>query len=211
MRDEEIKEVYYEDLKSRNAMAQSKRMASQTRSSLNNKKENIKLKRGRPKMIKVNYNEYISYKKFKELPEDLKRGYLQYIVDNNKVGYLQVATMWGGEVSKETLRKRFSELGIVRSIPEGCSVKREDKAAFLSKYAKPQKVRKVEESAVPEEVLEDPIAGKYQEIHCDHLDGSMTFKSKHRNLLEADFKKLLAMFDGDDTLIVRVTITRGLD
>ena len=207
MIDEEVKEVFYEDLREKNSIARSSRVAYQTRSALNNKQSKIKLQRGRPKMIKINYNEYVPYKKFKELPDDLKLGYFQYIVDYYHVGYSALARMWAGEASKETIRKRFNELGVVSSIPEGCNPKHEDTKRFLADYQKPGiKYRELEEK---EPATDTPETSRVisQEV-IEHIDGSMVFKSSDRSLLEEDFHKFLEWFEGTDTLSVQIKITR---
>lgn len=204
MRDEDIRDVYYEDLKDKNSIARSSRVAYQTKSSLRNKPTKLNLKRGRPKMLKVNYTEYMPYKKFKELPEDLKKGYFQYIVDKYQVWYTALARMWSGEVSAETIRKRFDELGIVSAVTIGCHPKQENIKRFLADYQKPGiKYRELDETT---EEITTPITPAHTVV--EHIDGSLIFTSKDRNLLEEDFHEFLQWFEGDDTLTVRVSISR---
>lgn len=102
----EVKRVYFDELKEKSALARSARLQKRT--------INKEIYKMNTPCYTVNVNEFIEHNKFKALPDSLKKEYLEAVMANWRVGPSAIAKMWG--ITSGTIAPIMKRLDVKRAV-----------------------------------------------------------------------------------------------
>lgn len=106
---EEVKALFYSDVKEKSITAHGAKNIHRQRD-YNKQYSNRELKKKNGGTYSMNFNKYMSFKKFRSLPENMQKDYIIHLVEEYDIGRATFAKMWN--VAQSTTWKMFKEFDI---------------------------------------------------------------------------------------------------